>query len=90
LAWVLHPETANSILAASTPGAFIPSLNDPDVCLHCRRHQCIAVCPTAALATRGDGRLAIEAIRCVSCGSCQIACYEFDNIAWRPRVTGAG
>ena len=85
-AYVLHPETADMMLGHVEPGPLVPALNDRDICLHCRRHQCIATCPTAALATRSDGRLEIHEDRCVSCGACVVACFEFTNISWRPRV----
>ena len=88
-AYVLHPETADLLLRHILSDGPVPELNDRDICLHCRRHQCIASCPTAALSTRSDGRLEIETDRCVSCGACVIACYEYTNIIWRERDAGA-
>jgi Fe-S-cluster-containing dehydrogenase component len=84
-AYLLHPETADLLLRHMDQGPLVPALNDGDICLHCRRHQCIASCPTGALETRTDGRLEITEDRCVSCGACVVACFEFTNITWRPR-----
>ena len=84
--YVLHPETADLLHGSMVSGPLVPALNDRDICLHCRRHQCIATCPTDALETRSDGRLEIHESRCVSCGACVIACYEFTNITWRQRA----
>jgi Fe-S-cluster-containing dehydrogenase component len=85
-AYVLHPETADLLHRQMDAGSLVPALNDRDICLHCRRHQCIGTCPTDALETRSDGRLEIHESRCVSCGACVIACFEFVNITWRPRA----
>jgi Fe-S-cluster-containing dehydrogenase component len=84
-AYLLHPESADLLLRHMAKGPLVPTLNDPDICLHCRRHQCIASCPTGALETRSDGRLEIHQDRCVSCGACVVACFEFNNVAWRSR-----
>lgn len=88
-AYVLHRETADLVLRHTSSTGLVPELNDRDICLHCRRHQCIASCPTAALSTRADGRIEIVPDRCVSCGACVIACYEYKNLAWRERSAGA-
>ena len=84
-AYVLRPEKADLVLAHSQRGPLVPLLNDRDICLHCRRHQCIATCPTGALETADDGRLTVKEDRCVSCGACVVACFEFTNITWRDR-----
>ena len=71
------------LLAATVTGSSRPSINDADICLYCRRHQCIAVCPTAALSSRNDGRLDFDEHRCVGCGACAVSCYEFVNLSWQ-------
>ena len=82
---ILHPETAAMLLSVLPAGGDVPNVNDPDICRYCRRHQCVGVCPTAALDSRMDSLLSIDAHRCVSCGACLSACYEFNNLSWSPR-----
>ena len=81
-AFLLHTELADTLLGVATKGETVPRVNDRDICRHCRRHQCVAVCPTGALTTRIDERLNIDADRCISCGACVVACFEFANLAW--------
>lgn len=89
LAFLLHPETADLLLASAVRTDRLPRLNDVDVCLYCRRRQCIAVCPTGALTARTDGRIALDDDRCIGCGACVISCYEFGNLAWtQPTQSG--
>jgi Fe-S-cluster-containing dehydrogenase component len=83
MAFLLHQETADLVLASASADDGRPSINDGDICLYCRRHQCIAVCPTAALSTRADGRVDLDSRRCIGCGACVVSCYEFANLAWR-------
>jgi Fe-S-cluster-containing dehydrogenase component len=90
LASVLHPEKGDTVLRATTIDGPVAAINDGDICLHCRRHQCVAVCPTVALTTRDDGRIAVHDARCITCGACVVACYEFHNVAWRARTAVAG
>ena len=56
-------------------------VSDPDLCLHCRQHQCIAVCPSGSLRTREDGRIALDAATCCGCTACVHVCREFTNLA---------
>jgi ferredoxin-like protein FixX len=87
-AYVLHQQTADLLLRHMVVNGPVPALNDRDICLYCRRHQCIATCPTAVLSTGSDGRLEMDPERCVSCGACVLACFEFTNLSWRERATG--
>lgn len=87
IASLLHPETADLLLEAISGSDHRPAINDVDICLYCRRHQCIAVCPTSALATKDDGRIEFAENRCVRCGACVVSCYEFGNLAWA-RISG--
>ena len=59
-------------------------VNDADICLHCRQHQCIAVCPTGSLSTKADGRISLDATTCCGCTACVQVCREFNNIATGP------
>ena len=44
-------------------------------CLHCADPACVAVCPAEALAKDpADGRVLVDATRCVGCGACARAC----------------
>jgi Fe-S-cluster-containing dehydrogenase component len=84
IAELLHPEIADLLLNTIASSESRPTVNDQDICLYCRRHQCIAVCPTGALTTRGDGRIELIENRCCGCGACVLSCYEFGNLAWIP------
>ena len=84
-AYLLHRQAADLILEHAAQGALVPALNDRDICLHCRRHQCIAACPTGTFETDTDRRLTVKEERCVSCGACVVACFEFTNLTWRER-----
>jgi Fe-S-cluster-containing dehydrogenase component len=72
------PKRLGSIVAQNPVKA---SVSDPDLCLHCRQHQCIAVCPTGSLSTRADGRVALDAATCCGCASCVQVCREFTNLS---------
>lgn len=76
----------------SAPGSVgrSPSITDRDVCLRCRRQQCVPVCPTVCYSRRDDGRVDLDPTRCVKCRACVLICYEFTNIAWRATPPSAG
>jgi Fe-S-cluster-containing dehydrogenase component len=57
------------------------AVSDPDLCLHCRQHQCVAVCPSGSLSTAVDGRIAIDQATCCGCVACIYVCREFNNLA---------
>lgn len=82
LSFVLHPDLAAAVHEVADDSGFRPRVQDPDVCLHCRRHQCISVCAVAAFTTTDEGRIALDAERCVGSGACLVACYEFRNLTW--------
>jgi Fe-S-cluster-containing dehydrogenase component len=56
-------------------------VSDPDLCLHCRQHQCVAVCPSGSLRSREDGRVSLDAATCCGCTACIQVCREFTNLA---------
>jgi Fe-S-cluster-containing dehydrogenase component len=56
-------------------------ISDPDLCLHCLQHQCLAVCPSSSLATREDGRVELDQTTCCGCAACVQVCQEFNNLA---------
>lgn len=59
------------------PQEFFPVLAVDASC--CDQRLCVAVCPTAALSTTGDGgsvALALDAARCIACGACQRSCPQ--------------
>ncbi len=43
-------------------------------CFHCATPSCAEVCPTAAMAKRGDEWVLIDTELCIACGSCVEAC----------------
>lgn len=44
------------------------------VCRRCEHAACAAACPAQALERRPDGVMVRHNLRCVSCGSCVVAC----------------
>lgn len=52
-------------------------------CRHCADAPCVAACAAGALAQRADGRVTLDAARCVGCRACARAC-AFDV----PRFAG--
>ncbi len=56
------------------------AINDPDLCLHCLQHQCIAVCPTGSLSTQVEGRVRLDTATCCGCTACVLMCREFRNM----------
>ncbi len=81
-AYVLHPEFAQSLSAVSVDSGRVVAIQDHDICLHCRRHQCIAACAYGAITSAPDGRAKVDASACVGSGACITACYEFHNLTW--------
>ena len=81
LAFVLHQELADSLSAVALRSGTTPGLNDRDICLHCRKHQCISVCAFGAITTAEDGRIHLNQTACTGCGACVVACHEFHNLA---------
>lgn len=43
-------------------------------CNHCAASPCTTICPTAALFTRADGIVDLDARRCIGCRACMQAC----------------
>lgn len=81
---------ASEARSVGAPPRFLPMITDPDVCLRCRLHQCVLVCPTRCYENRPDGRVDLDVARCVSCRACVSICYEFANIGWRPPASYPG
>lgn len=46
----------------------------PRPCMHCEDAACVKACPTGASYQRGDGRVLIDANKCILCGYCAWAC----------------
>ena len=78
LGWIEHK------LPERLAGVSSPAINDPDVCLHCRTHQCVGSCPAACYRNRPDGRVDLDTGRCISCRACVVVCDELLNIRWEP------
>lgn len=57
-------------------------------CLHCEEPECVAACPTEALAKRPDGIVTLCASTCIGCGACIEAC-PFDAIAFNKEANVA-
>lgn len=43
-------------------------------CNHCRQPACVEHCPTGAMHHQSDGTVAVDAGRCIGCGSCTWVC----------------
>lgn len=63
---------------------------DPEICLQCRRKQCVNCCPAACYTLQSDGHVLFSYEGCVECGTCRIVCYEFHNIEWHYPRGGFG
>jgi Fe-S-cluster-containing dehydrogenase component len=81
-AYILHPEFAVALRRAAPPTGRVASIQDADICLHCRRHQCIAACAYGAISTQADGRARVDPDACAGSGACLTACFEFHNLTW--------
>jgi len=46
----------------------------PMRCMHCDDAPCVAVCPTGAMEKTPDGFVVVEALRCIGCRMCMMAC----------------
>ena len=82
--------TFPDVLSATDKVAHVPTITDRDICLQCRRQQCVAICPTSCYSRRDDGRVELDASRCVECRACVLICYEFTNIGWRAASPHSG
>ena len=61
----------------------------PELCHQCRRKQCTYVCPGECYEWEND-RIIIAYEGCLECGTCRIACNEFNNIDWIYPLGGYG
>jgi len=43
-------------------------------CMHCDDAPCVAVCPTGAMEKTPEGFVVVEALRCIGCRMCMMAC----------------
>jgi Fe-S-cluster-containing dehydrogenase component/CRP-like cAMP-binding protein len=51
-----------------------------NACMHCQDPVCLIGCPTGAIHRRpGDGRVIIDDLTCIGCGTCAESC-PYDNI----------
>ncbi len=61
----------------------------PEPCHKCTRKQCTYVCPGECYKWEND-RIIIAYEGCLECGTCRIACHEFNNIDWVYPLGGYG
>ena len=60
-----------------------------DVCKKCERKQCTYVCPAECYKIEED-KIIVSYEGCLECGTCRIACSEFENIDWKNPLGGFG
>ena len=76
------PTWLERVLPQNLASGGAPAINDPDVCLHCRTHQCVGGCPTGCYRNRPDNRVDLDTARCIGCLACVVVCDELLNIRW--------
>jgi len=66
----------------------------PMGCMHCQEAPCLESCPTGATFRRADGPVLIDAVKCIGCQYCIMACpYEartFNDGKPREHFVGQG
>jgi ferredoxin like protein len=60
-----------------------------DKCKKCTKKQCTYVCPAECYKMEDDNVI-VSFEGCLECGTCRIACHEFDNIEWKYPLGGYG
>lgn len=65
------------------------TVKDPLLCLKCESKQCTTVCPSGVYTLEGD-HIDIAYEDCLECGTCRVACNEFNNIEWEYPRGGFG
>jgi len=58
-------------------------------CKKCIKKQCTYVCPAECYKIEDD-EVIVSFEGCLECGTCRIACYEFENIDWKYPLGGYG
>jgi ferredoxin like protein len=58
-------------------------------CKKCELKQCTYVCPAECYKIE-DGEVIVSFEGCLECGTCRIACHEFENIDWKYPLGGYG
>lgn len=56
-------------------------IKDAAKCRECEKKQCVSVCPANVYVWEED-HIEVAYIDCLECGTCRIACDEFNNIEW--------
>jgi ferredoxin like protein len=56
-------------------------IKDPSQCEKCVNKQCTVVCPSEVYTWEED-HIDVAYADCLECGTCRIACSEFDNLEW--------
>lgn len=64
-------------------------IKDQEKCKKCAKKQCVPVCPADVYKWEED-HIEVAYIDCLECGSCRIACSEFNNIEWQYPRGGCG
>ncbi|AEO46782.1 4Fe-4S dicluster domain-containing protein [Rhodospirillum rubrum] len=70
------PETVGALDGPLVPRLFVVVTDDvtvPVICRHCEDAPCASVCKMAAI-SRVDGKVLVDAERCVGCRLCLMAC----------------
>ncbi len=64
-------------------------IKDPAACLNCEAKQCTQICPSEVYTWEED-HIDVAYGDCLECGTCRVACAEFNNIEWRYPRGGFG
>lgn len=64
-------------------------IKDTAKCRECEKKQCVSVCP-ADVYTWEEDHIEVAYIDCLECGTCRVACDEFNNIEWKYPRGGFG
>jgi len=67
----VNPDYSNIRIRTDILGGYI---SEAETCKQCDGPECVAACPTGAMAKRSDGVVLSDPDTCIGCGSCVAAC----------------